>query len=114
PVSNDYKTRNVEVQSQNPRSMLSLYKALLAYRNASPALHIGGYQPYDSLEGTYVYLREQGNERVLIALNFTAAERIVTLPFNGTIKISTHLDREETVSDTLKLRPNEGVVIVVT
>ncbi len=41
PVAADYATRNVAVQSADPESMLSFYRALAALRRAEPALHGG-------------------------------------------------------------------------
>ena len=117
PVSGDYATRNVAIQSGDPTSMLNLYRRLLGYRRGSPALYGGSYQPLDvGDDHCFVYLRAAGDERRLIALNFTDEQRCVSVPGEdeGRIAISTHLDREERVSlSGLTLRPHEGVIIVL-
>lgn len=113
PVSADYPTRNVAVQSQDARSELSLYKALLAYRRATPALHAGGYRALSSDDGVYVYLREHDEQAVWVALNFTSEPRTATLPAPGQLVISTHLDRRGAVNGTLELRPDEGVIVAL-
>ena len=44
PLAPDYRETNVERQRNDPESMLSLYKRLLAYRRETPALTAGTYQ----------------------------------------------------------------------
>jgi hypothetical protein len=61
-----------------------------------------------------VYLREQGKQRLVVALNFSAEAQIVRLPeFGmGRILLSTSLDREEQISlAVLALRGHEGCII---
>lgn len=115
PVSADYGTRNVAVQSADPTSILNLYRRLLWYRRGSPALYGGTYRPLDvGDDDCFVYLRTAGDERRLIALNFTDDQRYISVPGEdtGQIVISTHLDREEKVSlSRLELRPHEGVIV---
>jgi alpha-glucosidase len=115
PVSGDFASRNVEAQSREPASMLNLYRRLLRFRRETPALYGGRYTPLET--GTpdcYVYLREDGNDRRFIALNFSAEARQVNIPIgtDGEILLSTHMDRQGPVSlNNLKLRSFEGVVI---
>jgi len=114
PVSGDYATRNVTIQSADPTSMLNLYRRLLWYRRGSPALFGGCYQPLDAGDNCFVYLRAAGDERRLVALNFADGQRRVSVPGEGAgrIVISTHLDREESVSPSgFELRPHEGVIV---
>ncbi|MFQ6102526.1 MAG: alpha-amylase family glycosyl hydrolase [Anaerolineae bacterium] len=114
PVSDDYATRNVAAQSADPTSMLNLYRRLLWYRRGSPALFGGSYRPLDAGDDCFVYLRAAGDERRLVALNFADGQRRVSVPGEdaGQIVISTHLDREESVSlASFELRPHEGVIV---
>jgi len=114
PVSDDCATRNVAAQSADPTSMLNLYRRLLWYRRGSPALLGGRYQPLDAGDDCFVYLRAAGDEQRLIALNFADGQRRVSVPGEGAgqIVISTHLDREESVSPSgFELRPHEGVIV---
>ena len=114
PVSDDYAMRNVAAQSADPTSMLNLYRRLLWYRRGSPALYGGSYRPLGAGDDCFVYLRAAGDERRLVALNFADGQRRVSAPSEGAgqIVISTHLDREESVSPSgLELRPHEGVIV---
>ena len=114
PVSDDFATRNVATQSDDPASTLNLYRRLLWYRQRTPSLFGGRYQPLDAGDDCFVYLRAAGDERRLIALNFADDQRRVSVPVEGAgqIVISTHLDREESVSlSGFELRPHEGVIV---
>jgi len=115
PISADYATRNVAVQSQQPTSILNLYRKLLWYRRNTPALYGGSYRSLDvDNEDCFVYLRVAGEERRLIALNFGSAPRRIAIPGEdrGKVAISTHLDREGVESlARLELRPHEGIIV---
>src|SRR6185436_19508991 len=50
PVVSDYRQINVAVARDDPSSMLSLYRALIALRQASPALTYGVYRPVSVAE----------------------------------------------------------------
>jgi alpha-glucosidase len=115
PLAPDYLTRNVEMQRQQPDSVLSLYRRLLALRRASPALTSGSYRSAETDSAdVFAYLREDGSSRFLIVLNF--GERLQTLALRGLgqgrIVVSTHMDRTEPAdASALYLRENEGVVL---
>lgn len=117
PVSADYATRNVATQSADLTSILNLYRRLMWYRQATPALQGGTYRAVDvGHEGCFVYWREHSSGRRLIALNFT--DNVVDLSLSGdekgTVAISTHLDRVENIAlSKLWLRPNEGLIVEV-
>jgi glycosidase len=94
---------------------------LLAYRKSSPALQWGNYRSLDAAspeaqENCFVFERQVGDQRVLVALNFSAHDQKLSLPKLGTGKIllSTALDREgvENLAD-FNLRANEGCIIEV-
>ncbi|HED03995.1 MAG TPA: DUF3459 domain-containing protein, partial [Candidatus Fraserbacteria bacterium] len=115
PVSADYRVRNVAAQSADAHSMLNLYRRLLWYRRATPALGCGSYRAVAAgSDDCFLYLRQHPSGRCLVALNFSGrAQRLsVTGEVTGTMVLSTHLDREGAISPTkLALRPHEGVII---
>lgn len=107
---------NLARQLRDPRSILSLYRRLLAYRRRHPALQEGEYLPVSAgSPACYVYLRRFAGERsVLIALNFSSQEQQLDLSRLGigNLVISTHLDREQHLPlEQLHLRADEGVII---
>jgi alpha-glucosidase len=109
----DYQTVNVERQLADPTSILSLYRRLLAYRKATPALQWGGYQAVDGMpDDCYVYRRQAGDQRVLVALNFSDRDQRIAVAGQGKVIISTHMDRAGTIHlADFALRGDEGIVV---
>ena len=115
PVSEDFSTRNVEIQSKDPKSIYTLYCKLLHMRKETPALHGGDYAPINvSAENCFVYRRQAAGEERIIALNFSNESCQITIPGykSGKILLSTNMDRDEITSlENLILRPQEGVIL---
>ncbi|GMR10907.1 MAG: alpha-amylase family glycosyl hydrolase [Anaerolineae bacterium] len=115
PVSADYAARNVAAQGTDLGSALNLYRRLIRYRRSSPAMLEGSYRSVNAgPEDCFVYLREHGKERCLVVLNFASESRALSIPLggNGSVEISTYLDRYETTSlERIDLRPHEGLII---
>ncbi len=115
PIGATYQQLNVAAESEDPRSKLALTQQLLALRRAQRALHSGSYHPIDTeQDDCFVYLREAGSERFLIALNFSDED--VTLSntemSSGTLLISTHTDWEGVVNlAEIALRAHEGWLV---
>lgn len=115
PVPSDYRAINVAMQLSAAHSTLNLYRRLIAYRRTSEALRTGTYRslslPQDEC---YVYLREGNGQRVLVALNLSAQEQVVSLSDlpEGWVAISTELDRQEAIDpNRLLLRKHEGLLV---
>jgi alpha-glucosidase len=114
PIGADADVRNLAGQRQEEGSMLTLYRRLLEWRRSAPVM-TRGRQRVLPVEGDVVgYVREDGGQRVWVALNLGAGEALVMKPIDGKgrVVLSTGLDREgETVQGSLRLRPDEGCVI---
>jgi alpha-glucosidase len=117
PVADDHQVVNVEVESREPDSMLSLYRKLIALRRSEDALSIGSYAPAAMTGDLVAYIREIGNRRFLIALNLGGNPHAVDFTSDGPharIVLSTHLDREnEPVTGEINLRADEGVIVAL-
>ncbi|TVR24484.1 MAG: DUF3459 domain-containing protein [Anaerolineaceae bacterium] len=114
PVAPDYPQVNVAQQRAEPSSTLNFYRRALAYRRAHASLHGGEYASIDAPEGVFAYWRTAGDERHLVALNFT--ERAQTLTFDaagGELVISTHPASEGRTLDAgeVALTADEGAII---
>jgi alpha-glucosidase len=108
-VSPDHGKVNVEAQRDDPRSMLALYKRLIALRRAEPALESSDLKIHPTTEDVLVYSR---GGRFLVALNLGGRPQRVALALNGTVALSTHLERtHERVGDSFELRPHEGLIV---
>ena len=110
PLAADHRARNVAVQQRDPRSLLSLTRALLALRRAEPALHAGAIELVDGIaDDVLVFVR---GASLLVALSFSDEARAV--PARGAILASTEMDRDrERVSGSLALRPHEGCIVAL-
>jgi alpha-glucosidase len=114
PIAEDYRTRNLESQQQESRSIYHLYRSLLQIRGDNPALQTGTYREVNGYPASiYAYSREDSGNKFLILLNFSPDSRQISLqePSSGEILISTYLDREGPIQGTLTLRSLEGIII---
>jgi alpha-glucosidase len=115
PVQDDYMWRNVQSMSPDPRSFLSMVRRLVWLRRETPALNVGSYKPLDGMPaGVYAYVRQHGEQRVLVALNFTDEPKTLDVPGTGRVLLNTHLDHEGgPTAATLNLRGDEGIIIAL-
>jgi alpha-glucosidase len=117
PISDNYAVVNVETESAESDSMLSLYRRLIALRRAETALEIGSYTPVAMTGELVAYVRACEDRRFLIALNLGQDPYSVTYPDTGQaahVVLSTYLDREgEPIKGEVHLRADEGVIIAL-
>ncbi len=101
----------VAAQSGDPRSMLSLYRALLRLRRDESALAVGSFEPVAATDRILAFRRVQQGRRLLVALNMS--DDPAELPSGGgSVLLSTCLDRtDEPFAATLSLRPHEGCIV---
>jgi alpha-glucosidase len=114
PIGDRIEACNVESERNDPHSMLSLHRALLKLRRKRSALALGSYERVPAQDDCLVFIRRHDRERLLVALNFGAEPRTLAMPpdfANGRVLLSTAMDRGGTATETLALRPNEGVVL---
>jgi alpha-glucosidase len=114
PISGGESGRcNVAAQSRDERSLLALYRRLIAFRSGEPMLSAGSYEPVRGERDVLAYWRRFADRRVFVALNLRGAPKDFAAPFaDGTLRLSTHLDRQgERVHRILRLRPNEGIIV---
>src|SRR5205814_5855057 len=113
PLSPDYRRVNVRALRNELRSVLSLYRRLLHLRRERPALVVGSKRLLDAPDNVIAYERSDGNSRLAVALNLGHEPReLVSL--DGSIVLSTHLDREgDRLDGVLRLRGDEGVIVDV-
>lgn len=72
PLNSDVQKINVQAENADPNSLLNLYRNLVHLRRDHPALANGNMLPVDSSEfTTAAYLRQSGNENILVILNMS-------------------------------------------
>ncbi len=114
PVASDYLDINVGRERNDAASMLTLYRRLIGLRKAESALVLGAHRRMSATGETMLYLRQDQERRLLIALNFSSYTRQISFapsPSPGRILLSTHLDRQgESFDNQIDLRADEGIV----
>jgi alpha-glucosidase len=117
PLAPDHRQRNVENQRQDPSSLHTLYRRLIALRRRHPALAFGSYKPIAATGDLLLFVRQEADERILVALNLGDQPALVEIA-NGSIAgkllLSTYGDRVgERVRGSLDLRADEGIVLQI-
>jgi alpha-glucosidase len=84
PMVSDAGARSVEAQRDDPSSVLTLHRRLLALRRASAALNAGAWEPVEAPEGIVAFDRVHGAERLRVILNITQHSIEVPLMPTGT------------------------------
>jgi alpha-glucosidase len=117
PLTDDWKTRNVESLGRTGDSMYNLYRRLITLRRRYQALQISSYHPIASSGALLLYIREWEQERILVVLNLGNTPDKVTLApehVRGTILLSSGSNRDENeVNEHIRLAGNEGLVIML-
>ena len=114
PLNPDWRGRNVAAARDDPASLLSLYRRLLALRRSSAALSLGDYLEVSADDGVLVYERRAGGERLLIALNLTDDARTLSVAPGAALILSTSPVAQAAAPDGgLRLGPNEGAILAL-
>src|SRR5205807_1933815 len=79
PWPPDADTRNAATLTEDEDSILHLYRRILAARRGSPALSNGEFAMLPAPEGVIAYERTLGDDRRVVAVNFTDADVQVPL-----------------------------------
>jgi alpha-glucosidase len=111
PVADGHQHRNVSAEEGDPDSILALYRRLLTARRRHSALAVGSYLRLDAPDGCLAYERKGGDERFVVAINFTEEPCRVTTG-EGVIAVATSTRRVgERVPGPVILKGNEAVVL---
>ena len=116
PLGPEHAVANVRHESQDPDSMLSLYRKLLRVRRAHAALSEGSYRGVPAVGNLLVYVREARADRLLIALNLGAAPARFALPTAepARLLLSTSPARLGSLgAGPLELAGNEGIIVAL-
>jgi alpha-glucosidase len=115
PLADDFSAENVDNQRRDGTSILNLHRRLIALRRATPALLLGAYRPIVAYGDLLLFVRELGEERILVALNLggdAAAIDLASGEFRGRVLVSSLGDRDgESATSSIDLRGHEGLII---
>ncbi|MEN8158696.1 MAG: alpha-amylase family glycosyl hydrolase [Myxococcota bacterium] len=114
PLGADADERNVAAQRTEPGSLLHLYRAALALRKRTPALHRGDYRRRRAPRDVFAFERRHGRERAVVALNFGDAPATLTLG-RGPVREALHTRPDAALPEQLgriTLGPAEGILAI--
>ena len=113
PLMADWPTRNAKTQSADGRSLLSLYRKLLALRRTEPALSLGSIHSVRA-EGTVLrFCRTHGAKSFQVLLNL-GEEPAVVQTEKGRVVLTTLLDGDGSrVDGDVTVEGGEGLLIVL-
>jgi len=105
---------NVAAQANDPSSLLTLYKALIALRRQEPALSVGAYGAIEARGEVLVYERRHETRRLAVLINLSNAAVYTALDQAREILLSTHVRPPEKISGALlRLGPHEGIIVAL-
>jgi glycosidase len=113
-VNPDYARINAAAQQEDPKSLLSWYRALIALRRREPVLRAGSYRRVSALGSPALcYLRETASQRVYVALNFARGAQEIPLPDGATwsIILGSHHPEGRALEGGALTLPGYGIVI---
>lgn len=114
PMSPDSAQKAVASQADAPRSVLALYRQLLALRRRYDALHAGEIAEVRAEGGVLSYQRVSGEQRLHVLLNLTDEVQEIAAP-RGRILLTTILDGAGAeVGGRFTLEGGEGVLLELT
>jgi alpha-glucosidase len=115
PLGHDYQHCNVERQTRDPESILSLYRKLITLRQKEPALSVGSYRPLVAGGDLLAFVREaEKGDRFLVVLNLGPRPGQFALDAFGAgqVVIATETRREaERVNGRLVLTGDDALVV---
>jgi alpha-glucosidase len=111
-LGTDHATVNVANLSEQPASILSLYRTLIQLRRGNEVFISGGLGNVAASGPVLRYERRSDHQHFAILLNLGHAQEEATLA-QGRVVVSTYLDRDELIDGKVSLRPSEGLIIHV-
>jgi alpha-glucosidase len=88
PFAPEPDHRNMASFAADDRSILALYRRLLALRRSTAALRTGAFAWLAAPDGVLAYERAEGGEVIWVVVNPTGAEQAVELPGPATVVIA--------------------------
>lgn len=112
PIAASYRHYNVEDESDDPESYLSLYSMLLHLRRIDRVLIDGHFEVIDIVDEMLVYERSGDDRIYFVVMNFSEESRSVKIPYGDVLFLTNRGDIEEyTDEGELRLKGLSAVLI---
>lgn len=116
PVNENYKKINVQVENDDPNSVLNHFRKMTKLRNQNEILTYGEYQLKAKEDPqVYAYTRSLNDRKVLILLNFSEKEAEISLPEIENIDkvLINNYEDFDVVQKSAELKPYQAVIIEI-
>ncbi|HEX8424706.1 alpha-glucosidase [Hymenobacter sp.] len=113
-INPNYQQINAAAEDKDPNSILNYFRKATAARRQHKVLVYGKYQLLDEANPhIYAYTRTQGDDKVLVVLNFSAQKREWAMPSGMKASSEPWLNNYPTFTadKTLALQPWQAVVV---
>ena len=114
PVSSEVNLINVQSQLKNQSSTINFYRQLLQIRKQYDSLQTGDLSFLEVTEKhCLAFRRKIEDQKIGVLLNFHKKPISITNPFSRSERIFSTLllDKKQVISDSLELKPFEGILI---
>ncbi len=110
PLVQNWPAYTVAGETQDDRSMLTLYRLLLHLRREHPALDSGAITDTSSTDSVLSYTRHSGDQSFKIYLNLSDSWQATTVT-PSTLRLTSYLDQSAVaLGHEYTLRPNEAIL----
>jgi oligo-1,6-glucosidase len=113
PVNNNYKEINVASEEKNPNSVLNHFRKMTKLRKENTVLVYGDYELLlPEHEQVYAYTRTSDKQKILVVLNFSVEESVISLSgldASAPVLINNYPEVEMEGNEVM-LQPYQGVV----
>ena len=116
-VNPNYTWLNAENEMDNPDSIFSFYKNMIAFRRKHPVIIDGSFKEYfEDHDRLFAYMRENDDERLFTMLNFSATQFTLILPedidvSSMNLEVS-NIGRKDLGGNIITVYPYESFVLV--
>ena len=105
--------RSIAAETEDPFSLLALYRRAIWLRKSTPALRRGEQRLLDAPDNMLAFERTAETQRVFVFINTALTAQSVPLPADGVVCLATTTGREGSeVSSVVELGPLEAVMVV--
>jgi alpha-glucosidase len=116
PVHPNFSYRNVNAQSADEESLLNFYRKLIFLRKSTSALRNGSFTVVPQVSSNVlVYLRQDEANQMLVALNFSRSNQLISLPQDQStgwkLELSSRRKTMETMNGSMRLIPDEALIL---
>jgi alpha-glucosidase len=119
PIDPEYKAKHLAGQRHDPTSSYSLYRALLAFRNGSTAVHYGDFSLLATSDDDVLgFVRRYDDDIVVTMTNFSDKDKTITSPELSDLagewvlsSLHVNINRPIDMSQGFHLEPHEAIVV---